>query len=241
MGSEPNFPVLGLICARGGSKGVPGKNIRDFCGKPLIAWAIETAKLCPEIKDIVVSTDDENIAKVAKDFGAEVPFIRPALLAQDKTRQIDAIAHALAFLKDQGREYSAVALLQPTCPLRLPADVSGAISLMNTQNADTVITVTQEEGVMLSTLYNLDENHQASLMFPTPQEGTLRQDYNPIYRRSGAVYILKPEYVLETGALYGTKICAYTIPKERAYDIDTLFDWELTSWLMQQQIAAGRS
>jgi CMP-N,N'-diacetyllegionaminic acid synthase len=235
-----NKPVLGLICARGGSKGVPGKNVRDFCGKPLIAWSIECARSCPEITDIVVSTDDEEIAAVARNYGAEVPFMRPPMLAQDKTRQIDAIAHALAFLKDQGREYRAVVLLQPTCPLRLPEDVSGALRLMDERQADTVITVTQEEGVMLSTFYNLDEDCRASLMFPAPQEGTLRQDYNAIYRRCGVVYILKPDYVLDTGALYGSKVCAYSVPKDRSYDIDSMFDWELTEWLMGRQIENGR-
>lgn len=240
MSGNKDLPVLGLICARGGSKGVPGKNVRDFCGKPLIAWSVEVAKQCPEITDIVVSTDDEKIAQAARDAGAEVPFMRPETLAQDKTRQIDAIAHALAFLKDQGREYRAVVLLQPTCPLRLPEDVSGALALMDAQNADTVITVTQEEGVMLSTFYNIAPDQQASLMFPAPQEGTLRQDYNAIYRRCGVVYVLKPDYVLETGALYGEKVCAYTVPKERSYDIDSLFDWELTEWLMEKQITAGR-
>lgn len=236
MSDNGNLPVLGLICARGGSKGVPGKNIKEFCGKPLIAWAIECAKACPEITDVVVSTDDEEIAEVSKAYGADVPFIRPPELARDDTKQIDAIAHALEYLKHQGRIYSAVVLLQPTCPLRLPEDVSGALSLLDETNSDTVITVTAEEGVMLSTFYNLDSNNEASLMFPAAKEGTLRQDYNAIYRRCGLVYVLKPDYVLSERVLYGSKVSAYVVPKRRSFDIDCHFDWELTEWLLYKQL-----
>lgn len=235
--SGDRLPVLGLICARGGSKGVPGKNVKPICGKPLIAWSIEAAKNCPEIADIVVSTDDAQIATVAKEYGAEVPFMRPPELAQDNTKQIDAIAHALRFLKEQGREYRAIVLLQPTCPLRLPEDITGALALMKRENADTVITVTEEEGVMLSTFYDLDAHNGATLKFPAPKEGTLRQDYNAIYRRCGVIYVLKPDYVLEHARLYGEKVNAYVIPKRRSYDIDSHFDWELTEWLLGKQLA----
>jgi len=240
VSDNSNLPVLGLICARGGSKGVPGKNIKEFCGKPLIAWAIECAKVCPEITDVVVSTDDEEIAKVAKAYGADVPFIRPPELARDDTKQIDAIAHALSFLKDQGRHFSAVVLLQPTCPLRLPEDITGALRLLNETNSDTVISVTEEEGVMLSTFYDLDRNNEAALMFPASKEGTLRQDYNAIYRRCGLVYVLKPDYVLSDHVLYGSKVSAYIVPKRRSFDIDCHFDWELTEWLLQKQLQEKR-
>ncbi len=231
-----DLPILGLICARGGSKGVPGKNTKEICGKPLIAWSVEAAKNCPEITDIIVSTDDENIAAVAKEYGAEIPFMRPPELARDDTKQIDAIAHALNALKEQGREYGAVVLLQPTCPLRLPEDITGALALMKRENADTVISVTEEKGVMLSTFYDLDAGQRAHLKFQTPKKGTLRQDYDPIYRRCGVIYILKPDYVLRDGGLYGERVYAYVIPEKRAYDIDSHFDWELTEWLLGKQL-----
>ncbi|MAE50965.1 MAG: hypothetical protein CMH27_04070 [Micavibrio sp.] len=228
--------VLGLICARGGSKGVPGKNIKDICGKPLIAWSIEAALQCPDIADVVISTDDENIADVAKAYGAEVPFMRPPELARDDTKQIDAIVHAVQSLKDAGREYDAVALLQPTCPLRIADDITGALDLMAQTQSDTVITVTAEEGVILSTFYELEKDNEARLMFPSSKEGTLRQDYNAIYRRCGLIYVLRPDYVLRNKVLYGTKVSAYVVPKKRSFDIDCHFDWELTEWLLQQQI-----
>lgn len=236
INSKP--PVLGLICARGGSKGVPGKNIKEFCGKPLIAWAIECAKACPEITDVVVSTDDEEIAKAAKAFGADVPFIRPPELARDNTKQIDAIVHALSFLKDQGRHYKYLALVQPTCPLRVMDDLSGAIKLMEKNDADTVITVTEEEGVYLSTLYNRENDGAVQRMFPADASGTIRQDFNPIYHRCGVAYILKADYILEKGELYGDRVYAHVVPRERAYDIDSMFDWDLCEWLMQKRLKA---
>ncbi len=238
--ADNNFSVLGLICARGGSKGVPGKNIKDLCGKPLIAWSIDTALECPEISDVVVSTDDPDIAAVAKEYNASVPFLRPAHLAQDQSKQIDAIAHALTFLQEQGKTYDAVALLQPTSPLRLSEDVSGALALLQSTQSDSVITVTQEDGVTLSTYYDLDEQHHAMPKFPAPKEGTNRQDYAPIYRRCGVLYIFRPDNILKQNSLYGERTSAYIVPKERAFDIDSPFDWALTEYLMQQRLKQER-
>ncbi len=237
---DDHLPVLGLICARGGSKGVPGKNIRDLCGKPLIAWSIEHGLACPDIKDVVVSTDDADIAEAAKKFGADVPFMRPPELARDDTRQIDAIIHALEFLKTQGREYGAVALLQPTCPLRLPEDITGCLDLMARENADTVITVTEEEGVVLSYFYNMDERNNVTPINPVSTQGTIRQDYPVLYKRCGLIYLMKTDHILQNRSLYGDKVSAYKIPRDRSFDIDSPFDWELTAWRKQCMLANGQ-
>ena len=237
MNQENNdFSVLGLICARGGSKGVPGKNYKDFCGKPLIAWSVEAGLQCPEISDVVVSTDDQKIADAAKAHGAEIPFMRPAPLAQDDTKQIDAIIHAIEFLKEQGRHYYAVALLQPTCPLRIAQDVSSCITVMKDTSCDTVITVTKEDGSIFSTYYTLDEKLEATPKVATPKGGTLRQDYQPAYRRCGSVYLLNAEKLCKTGELYGETIKAVTVPKDRAFDIDTPFDWDLAALWMDKRL-----
>lgn len=232
-----DFSVLGLICARGGSKGIPGKNSNDLCGKPLIAWSIETALECPDITDVVVSTDDANIAEIAKEHGASVPFLRPDHLAQDDTKQIEAIAHALTFLQEQGKAYDAVVLLQPTCPLRLPQDVYEALQVLKDTGSNSVISVTQEEGVVLSTYYDRDEQGFVNPRFPSPKEGTNRQDYAPVYRRCGLLYIFQPDNILKENSLYGSAVSAYIVPKERAFDIDTAFDWELTEYLMQKRLS----
>lgn len=228
--------VLGLICARGGSKGIPGKNIKELCGKPLIAWSIETALDCPKIQDVVVSTDSEDIADIAKEYGASVPFLRPDHLAQDSTKQIDAIAHALSFLMEQGKIYDAVVLLQPTCPIRSTEDVWGALEILHDTQSDSVITVTEEDGVTLSSYYDLDEQGRVTPKFPSPKEGTNRQDFAPIYRRCGLLYIFRPNNVLKQKSLYGDTTSAYIVPTERAFDIDTAFDWQLTEYLMREKL-----
>ena len=228
--------VLGLICARGGSKGIRGKNIKQLCGKPLIAWTIESGLQCPDIDDIVVSTDDKKIANVATGFGASVPFLRPQHLAQDTTKQIDAIAHALATLKENGKTYDAVALLQPTCPLRLPEDISAALMIFSNTGSDSVISVTKEDGVTLSTYYDLNKEGLAIPKFATPKDGTNRQDFSPIYRRCGVIYIFLPNEIMKRKSLYGRSISAYIVPKERAFDIDTAFDWKLTEFLMHERL-----
>lgn len=231
-----NGKVLALICARGGSKGVPGKNVKHLCGKPLIQWSIECAKNCTEIDDIVVSTDCSRIAEASKNAGAEVPFMRPDFLASDQSKQIDAIAHALEFLKEQEREYKAIALLQPTCPLRKSEDISGALQLLEEQNADTVITVTEGNSVVFSTFYDRSDDGRLEQKFEASKEGTIRQDFPAIYKRCGVIYILRPDYILKNRVLYGEKVYGYVIPEERSFDIDTQFDWELTEVLMNKRL-----
>jgi len=228
--------ILGLVCARGGSKGIPGKNIKELCGKPLLAWSIETALQCRDVNDVVVSTDDKEIAAIAKKYGATVPFIRPRDLALDHTKQIDAIAHALRFLEGQGKSYDAVVLFQPTCPLRLPEDVSAALKIFQDAKTDSLISVTEEDGVKLYAYYNMNIQGIVLPRFQSPENGTNRQDYSPVYRRCGLLYIFKPEIVLAKKSLYGNSTSAYVIPKERAVDIDTPFDWKIANYLMRERL-----
>lgn len=134
--------VLAIIPARGGSKGLPGKNIKELCGKPLIAWSIEQAKSCSDIDRIVVSTDNEEIAEVAKKYGAEVPFIRPAELANDTASTIDVIFHATNWFKEH-KDYRSeyILLLQPTSPLRIAEDIEGTVQMLKDKNARAVVSV----------------------------------------------------------------------------------------------------
>lgn len=236
MVTSQKKPTLGLICARGGSKGVLRKNSKLFCGKPLIAWSIEVAKNCDQIDDVVVSTDDRNIADISLEYGAEVPFLRPSELASDSSKQIDTIAHALHFLKNEGRTYNTVVLLQPTCPLRMTEDISSALSVFRETAADSVVSVIKEDGVKLSTYYDLNAQGFVSPKFQTVHRGTNRQDYSPIYRRCGLLYILNPDNVLELDSLYGKTTAAHIVPRERSFDIDTPFDWELAEFLMKKQL-----
>lgn len=144
---------LGLINARGGSKGIPGKNIKLLNGRPLIAYSIEAGLAASRISRVVVSTDSTEIAEVARQHGADVPFMRPLGLASDTALQLDAIRHAVSVLEAEGDFYDVIVLLQPTCPLRTYLDVDKAVDLMEKSAADTVISVMQVHGQHPLTMY----------------------------------------------------------------------------------------
>jgi CMP-N-acetylneuraminic acid synthetase len=142
-----NYKVLALIPARGGSKGLPGKNIKPLLGKPLIAWTIEQAMASKYVDKVIVSTDDEEIAEVAKNYGAEVPFLRPKELAKDDSPTIDAILHALNFFSKKGEDFNLLALLEPTSPLRDTEDIDRCIRvLLDNEQAESIVSVCQLEG-----------------------------------------------------------------------------------------------
>ena len=224
--------ILGLICARGGSKGIPGKNIKEFGGKPMIAHAIEVAKQSSYIQDIVVSTDDQQIADIAKEYGAEVPFLRPDHLASDKALQIDAICHVLEELKKQGRAYDALVLLQPTSPLRAFEDVDGAIKLFVDKAADSVVTVTNANSHHPMILYRKEGDHSLDPFVEADSQGVLRQDFKDVWRRNGAVYVMKTELPLNHKTLYGDKIYGYEMPEARSINIDEPLDLVIAEALL---------
>lgn len=222
-----NHKILCLINARGGSKGVPGKNIRPMRGKPLIGYSIECAKKSGMIDHIIVSTDDRAIADVATSFGADVPFLRPAELATDKAKQIDAMIHAVGFLEGQGDRFDYICILQPTCPLRAVDDVDGALELLISSSADSVITVTDVGGRHPRTLYTKDSGQRLAPYLQSDAAGVLRQDFEDLYWRTGAVYAMKRDVLMNQRSLYGTDIRGYVMPEERCFNIDSPFDWDL--------------
>ena len=229
---KSNNSILCLINARGGSKGVPGKNIKLLNGKPLIGWSVDVARQSRLIKKIVVSTDSEEIARVATQYGAVAPFIRPAELATDAAKQIDVVTHALKFLESMGERYDYVCVLQPTCPLRSVGDVDGALELLISSGADSVITVTDVGGLHPRTLYKLHEgDNKLAPYVESSKRGVVRQDFETLYWRTGSVYAMKRDVVIK-GSLYGEDTRGYKVPEERAFNIDTPFDFELTeAWL----------
>jgi CMP-N-acetylneuraminic acid synthetase len=215
---------------------VVGKNIRPLAGKPLIAWSIETAKQCPSVDSIVVSTDGEDIAQVARENGAEVPFLRPPELARDDTLQVDAIRHAVLELEGKGARYDLILLLQPTAPLRRPEDVEGCIAMMRDTKANTVISVAKVEDGAPGTLYERDGAGRLRAFLPPPPQGTLRQTIATFYVRTGSVYLMTRDLVVERRAIYGDDVRGYICPPETAFNIDSEFDWELTeAWLAWQE------
>lgn len=227
--------VLAIIPARGGSKGLPGKNIKKLCGKPLIAWSIEQAKSCDNIDRIVVSTDDESIAKVAKKYGTEVPFMRPAELATDAASTVDVIFHVFGWYKkheDFGPEY--ILLLQPTSPLRAVADIKGAIQTLKDKDARAVVSVCEtDHHPWWSNILPEDGNMKNFLRLDILNKR--RQELPVFYRLNGAMYLADSDYLLTHNGFIGPNTFAYKMPKERSVDIDSDVDFKLAALLLEEQ------
>lgn len=232
--------ILGMINARGGSKGVPRKNIKLLGGKPLIAWSIEVARQVPEISRLIVSTEDEEIAGIARDYGADVPFMRPDELASDTAVQLDTIIYNVERLeREEGRRIDAVALLQPTQPFRTPEDVSGCIRKMRETGAQSVITVAPNKHHPFG-LWTFGEEGAGLELFlkeGAQQKGFNRQQMKPLYMRTGAVYVISRQALLEKRSLYGDHVEGYVVDDIRSWiNIDDLQDWEMAeSWLFYRQ------
>lgn len=228
--------ILGIIPARGGSKGLPGKNIKLLAGKPLIAHSIEAA-INSELSKIIVSTDDETIAEVAKLYGAEVPFTRPADLASDHAKSLDVCMHALLTMEElDGVKYDAIMLLQPTAPFRTTNDINKAIELMrNNSNADSVISVVDVEGHHPARMKFLDKGVLVDPPFCETYENQNRQELKPMYIRNGAIYLTKREILLNNS--YKGKNClGLVMSKARSSNIDTLLDFKLAEFLYVESL-----
>lgn len=232
--------ILAIIPARGGSKGVPRKNMAMVGGQPLIAYTIEAAKSAGNLLyRTIVSTDDLEIAKIALDYGAEVPFIRPAELANDRTPMMPVLQHAPRFIEDQDQVHlDWILLLQPTTPLRTSGDIVAAIKLGSKSDCTSVISVVQ----VFSTHPMLMKRIEAGKLVPfcvEEKEGTRRQDYQPpAYIRNGAIYLTKRDILLEKGSIWGDSICPYIMPEERSVNIDSVLDLKLFE-LMLREIQAS--
>jgi CMP-N,N'-diacetyllegionaminic acid synthase len=226
--------ILGLINARGGSKGVPGKNTKLLLGRPLIAWSVETANNCPSIDRVVVSTEDEKIANAARDAGADVPFMRPSALAGDDVLQIDVIIHAVEFLEKQGESYDYICLLQPTCPVRAVEDVEGALKLLVSSGADSVITVTPTPHHPM-TLYSKGEGQKLTQFIETSKAGVTRQQFPEMFWRTGSVYAFRREN-LKARSMYGSDLRGYEVPASRCTNIDDPLDWDIAELLLKKHL-----
>lgn len=221
--------VLALITARGGSKGIPRKNLSPLAGKPLIAWTIECAMAVHDrLGRIIVSTDDEEIAGVSRKYGAEVPFLRPASLSRDDATSLDVVRHAVETMeKDAEVPFDWVLLLQPTSPLRRPEDLHQALDIAAEGDCDAVIAVTEvveSHPMLLKTI----ENGRLAPYGDAPLDGVRRQDCRPpVYINNGAIYLSRRELVMERNTLLGDNARPYIMPLERSLDIDTAFDLKL--------------
>ncbi|WP_169084611.1 cytidylyltransferase domain-containing protein [Paenibacillus sp. PL91] len=226
-----NKKVLGIIPARGGSKGVPRKNICEIAGKPLIAWTIEAGNKSEYIDRLIVTSDDLEIIGVAKEYGCDVPFIRPQQLAQDTTPGIDPVLHAIDKLPD----YDYIVLLQPTSPLRMAEDIDGSIEKMMESDAPSCVSVTKVDKSPYW-MYSLQENNHMQLLIPQEKVPSRRQDLSDAFVVNGAVYVAESKWLLNNKSFLRDETVAFVMPKSRSYDIDTEEDFILCEALMRRSL-----
>lgn len=234
--------VLGLIPARGGSKGVPRKNIKLLAGRPLLAYTAEAALAATRLTRIILSTEDEEIAEVGRACGLEVPFLRPAELAQDSSPTLPVVQHAVQMLEAQGSRFDAVCLLQPTNPLRRAADIDGCIELLEREQADTVFTmlaVPAEHNPHWVYFQNGDGSLRLSTGEATPIPR--RQLLPTAYHREGSVYISRRDVIMNNNSLYGARVLGFEIEAGRSVNIDNLQDWERAESLLQSSASLSRT
>lgn len=213
--------VLALITARGGSKGLPRKNVLVAGGKPLIAWTVQAALNASSVNRVVLSTDDDEIMTAAAVAGCEVPFRRPPVLASDQASSMDVVIHALSELPG----YDYVVLLQPTSPLRTSFDIEAAFKCLRDHDAPACVSVTEAEQSPYW-MYTLSgEDRLYSILEPQPN-CSRRQDLPPVYVLNGAIYIAKIDWLLQTRNFLGPDTVAYKMPKDRSLDIDDEMDFQ---------------
>lgn len=217
--------VLGVVIARGGSQGLPRKNLLPLAGKPLIVHTLAAAQVSRLLTRWIVSTDDPEIARVAREHGADVPFVRPAYLAEADSRAFDVLRHALDEVERmEGLAYDDVVLLQPTSPFRHGDDIDAALELLWRSGADSVITVYRHPQVHPFIMYRVDAECIATPFVQMEDPMLQRQGLPPIYIRTGLVYAFR-RVLLQTGQnLYGHRTAAYVVPRERALCIDEAWD-----------------
>ena len=223
--------IVAIIPARGGSKGIPRKNIKQLFGKPLIVWTIEHAKKSRYIGRITVSTEDKEISEISKKCGAEV-IERPEELAKDETPTIDVIFHVLEVIKAENFEPGLVVLLQPTSPLRNAQDIDNAIELFLKNDCESVVSVCEVEH---SLYWSFEiENRYLKPIFGGKYLNMRRQDLPKVYTPNGAIYVSTPEILRKYKSFYCSKTIPYIMPPERSVDIDNEIDFMLAELLMRK-------
>ncbi|MTI59276.1 MAG: acylneuraminate cytidylyltransferase family protein [Firmicutes bacterium] len=227
-----NQVVLSIILARSGSKGIPKKNIKKLKGKPLISYTIEEAVKSKYIDRIIISTDDFQIGEIAKQYGAEVPFLRPKELATDKATSEDAMIHTINWL-EKNEEYKSdyVMLLQPTSPLRRVEDIDKSLEKLIIINGDSLISLCEADK---HPAWMMEIKDNTAVPFYSEKiEYNRRQELPKIYNINGAIYITKTNLFLKYKSRWAGKTIPYIMPKERSIDIDDNFDWKVVESLME--------
>ena len=222
-----NTSRIAIIPARGGSKGIPRKNIRMFQGKPLIYWVINAALESNMFKMVMVSTDDEEICEISKTYGAQVPFLRPKELADDTSSTIDVVLDLLQYFP----EFDVGTLLQPTSPLTTPADIKDSIYLMENLKSESVVSVVRTKSHP-QLLFSLESD---LLMRPMSLDAPIsrRQELSDVFALNGAIYNFSIPWLLKKKTFISNGTVGYEMSRESSVDIDDEFDWSMATWLHQ--------
>lgn len=223
--------IVCIIPARGGSKGLPGKNIKMLLGKPLIAHTIEQAKNSVLIDRIIVSTDDKKIANISKKYGAEVPFLRPKFLAQDKSSTIDVLLHAIEWLERDEYSFDILILLHVTAPLRLVEDINNSIKLLFNKNVSNVFSVAEAHR---NPYFNMVEVKRGRVRLVKKGCFTSRQEAPKVYDMNASIYVWWKDVLKNKKNIFLRNTCIYIMPKERSVDVDDAFDFKVTKAIAHQ-------
>ncbi len=230
-----NVKILCIIPARGGSKQLPGKNIKILAGKTLIAWTIDAAKNSNMVDRIIVSTDDLEIANIAKRYHAEVPFLRPKHISGDEASSADVVLHAVEWLSKNNNYYpEIILLLQPTSPLRITEDINNSIKLLFETNAESVIGVTEARPhpYLCKTI---NSKNRLEDFFNIPIKGICRQQFPEMVAINGAIYLISTKTIKRTKSFYTKNTVPYYMPVERSIDIDTAWDFEIAQFIIENE------
>lgn len=225
--------ILTVIPARKGSKGLPGKNIKNLIDKPLIAWSIEQAKASKYISDVIVSTDCTEIAEIAIKYGAKVPFLRPDYLAMDETSTADVLIHLISELNKQGFNYDFIILLEPTSPLRSTYDIDNAYEKLINSKAKSIVGVSRVESQHPLFCVTIDED--GFIHSETNFKVFRRQEISDLYYFEGSIYISEIQTFLEKKNFYHKETIAYNLPKWKAFEIDDEVDFIITEALLKNK------
>lgn len=235
----PKPMIVGAICARGGSKGIPRKNLRLLAGKSLLERAILCARACPQLDRIVVSTDDIEIAEAGRRHGAEVPFMRPAELAQDRSSKWDVFRHLVSTLEAaSGTRIDLLVDLDVCVPLRAPEDISGCIRQALENPVDVVVTAYEPERNPYFNMVEVDAHGLARVVIPSPEPITTRQQAPRVYSLSPAVYVIHREALWKYDHWSRSRMAIHLIPRDRAVDIDSEADFGYVEYVLTKETPA---
>lgn len=229
--------TLAIIPARGGSKGIPRKNITMLNGKPLIYYTIQAAKKSEDLNDIVVSTDDYEIAKIARDLGALVPFIRPQNLATDEAESAPVIEHALNFMEEKrGFEYDAILMLQPTSPLRTSEHINGSIKLFGSKDCDSLVSIVSVGGNHPLRMKTLSDGRLLNYVDQGFWNMMPRQSLPDVYIRNGSIYLIKRDAFMQSKQLIGKSCLGFPMSEFDSINIDSPIDLKIADLILKGEL-----